>query len=171
MRVVRAAREACRLVASFEERIYELGREALAEQERQVSELRGRGTALLAAGAVITGLLARPVFAHGHPHGALEVTATSVGLLGAGALLGAVIVLIVPYELGFSVRAGAAYRELWNADLLTQPGVDLALADAFDERRRLNEEIVGRLSGALTGALLALVVQTAGLATAAALAS
>jgi hypothetical protein len=159
------------VMASFEERIYDLGREALAEQERQVAELRSRGSALLAAGAVIAGLLARPVFTHSHPHGVLEVAATSVGLLGAGALLGAVFALIVPYKLGFSVKASAAYRELWNAELLTQPGVDLALADAFDERRRLNDRVVRRLARALIGALIALVVETAGLASAAALAS
>jgi hypothetical protein len=49
-------------MASFEERIYELGTEALAEQERQVVETRGRGTAIIAAGAVIASLLAKPVF-------------------------------------------------------------------------------------------------------------
>jgi hypothetical protein len=48
------------------------------------------------------------VFAHGHPHGALDVTTTSVGLLGAGALLGTVIVLIMPYELGFSLTSPTA---------------------------------------------------------------
>ncbi len=49
-------------MASFEERIYELGAEALGEQERQVAEVRGRGATLLAAGAVIASLLATPVF-------------------------------------------------------------------------------------------------------------
>jgi len=59
-------------MASFEERIYELGSQALAEQERQVSEVRGRGSALLAAAAVIASLLARPVFSGAHPDGVLE---------------------------------------------------------------------------------------------------
>jgi hypothetical protein len=58
-----------RVVASFEERICELGSEALAEQERQVAEVRGCGATLLAAGAVIASLLAKPVFDGDHPLG------------------------------------------------------------------------------------------------------
>jgi hypothetical protein len=37
-------------VATFEERIYSLGVDTLAEQERQVAEVRGRASVLLAAG-------------------------------------------------------------------------------------------------------------------------
>ena len=47
-------------MATFEERIYELGSAALADQERQVSDARGRGTPILASGAVIASLLAKP---------------------------------------------------------------------------------------------------------------
>lgn len=47
-------------MVDFAERIFGLATEALAEQERQVSELRGRGTGLLAAGAVVASLLAKP---------------------------------------------------------------------------------------------------------------
>lgn len=36
-------------MASFEERIYQLGLEALAEQERHVAEVRSCGSTLLAA--------------------------------------------------------------------------------------------------------------------------
>lgn len=56
-------------VASFEERIYQLGLEALAKQERQVAEARSRGSTLLAAGAVIASLLAKGVFHGVHPDG------------------------------------------------------------------------------------------------------
>jgi hypothetical protein len=52
----------------------QLGSEALAEQERQVAEVRGRGSTLLAAGAVIASLLAKPVFQGGH-HGAFDLLA------------------------------------------------------------------------------------------------
>jgi hypothetical protein len=55
-------------MTSFEERIYSLAAEALAEQERQVVETRGRGAALPAAGAVIASLLAKPV----DPYGSTE---------------------------------------------------------------------------------------------------
>ena len=74
-------------MASIEERIYELGIGALAEQERQVAEVRGRGAAILAAGAVIASLLTGSVFHDGHPSGWLEISATAIGLLGCGGVL------------------------------------------------------------------------------------
>jgi len=117
-------------MASFEERIYQLGFEALAEQERQVTEVRGRGSTLFAAGAVIASLLAKPVFHVGHPDGYLEVTAAAVGLLGGGGLLLFVILLLRPYELGFSVsrerhtvRCGTRghSRSLWSISPSPKP--------------------------------------------------
>jgi hypothetical protein len=133
------------VMASFEERIYELGSEALAEQERQVAEVRARGATLLAAGAVIASLLAKPVFDGPHPHGFAEIAATVVGLLGSGGVLVFVVLLLRPYELGFSVKAGATYRALWEQGILGQPMVDIALAEAFEERRNDNAVVVGRL--------------------------
>jgi hypothetical protein len=158
-------------MASFEERIYQLGLEALAEQERQVAEVRSRGSTLLAAGAVIASLLAKAVFHGGHPDGGVETFAAVVGVLGAGALLLFVVLLLRPYELGFTVNAPATYRELWEQGILEQPMVDLALADAFEEQRETNSRAVKRLSWFLAVALGALVLETAGLAAAAALAS
>ncbi len=158
-------------MASFEERIYQLGLEALAEQERQVAEVRGRGSTLLAAGAVIASLLAKPIFHGGHPSGVAETLATVVGLIGAGGLLVFVVLLLRPYELGFSVNAPATYRALWDKGILEQPMVDLALADAFEEQREANARAVRRLVRFLGVALGALVLETAGLAAAAALAS
>ncbi len=158
-------------MTSFEERVYQLGSEALAEQERQVAEVRSRGSTLLAAGAVIASLLAKPVFHGGHPNDVLEMLATVVGLLGAGGLLLNVVLLLRPYELGFSVNAPAAYRALWDKGILEQPMVDLALADAFEEQREANTKAVRRLVWFLGAALAALVLETTGLAAAAALAS
>ncbi len=158
-------------MASFEERIYQLGFEALAEQERQVTEVRGRGSTLFAAGAVIASLLAKPVFHAGHPDGYLEVTAAAVGLLGGGGLLLFVILLLRPYELGFSVKPGATYRALWDQGILAQPLIDISLAEAFEERRSNNTQVVDRLVLYLTLALASLVIETTGLAVAAALAS
>jgi hypothetical protein len=158
-------------VASFEERIYELGSEALAEQERQVAEVRGRGATLLAAGAVIASLLAKPVFDGDHPHGFVEIVATAIGLLGCTGILLFVVLMLRPYELGFSVKAGVTYRALWEQGTVEQPMVDIALAEAFEERRNANGEVVGRLVLFLTLTLASVVLETAGLATAAALAS
>jgi hypothetical protein len=159
------------VVPDFAERIFDLATQALAEQERQVSELRSRGSTLLAAGAVVASLLANGVFHGSHPRGTAEVVTTVIGLLGAAALLVSVVLLLRPYELGFSVKAGETYRELWERDLLEQPMADIALADAFEERRRENAEVVSWLVQLLAFALAALVLEAAGLAAAAALSS
>ena len=164
-------RRCCSAVATFEERIYSLATEALAEQERQVAELRSRGSTLLAAGAVVASLLAKAVFHGNHPQGVAEVVATVVGLVGAAALLVFVVGLLRPYELGFSVKAGETYRALWNEDVLEQPGVDIALAEAFEDRRDGNAKVVRRLVLFLGLALAALVLEATGLAVAAALSS
>lgn len=159
------------VVTSFEERIYELGVAALADQERQVAEVRGRGSTLLAAGALIASLLAKPVFHDGHPSGVGEIAVTVVGLIGTSGVLLFVVLLLQPRELGFSVKAGAGYRALWDQGILEQPMVDLALADAFEERRDQNARVVKRLVLFLVLALASLVVEAAGLAAAAALSS
>lgn len=155
----------------FEERIYELGTSALAEQERQVAELRSRASVLVAAGAVIPSLLAKAVFHGNHPAGVGEIAAAVVGLAGAVGVLAFAVLLLRPYELGFSVKPGATYRELWNLDVLEQPMVDLALAEAFEERRDQNAQVVRQLLLWLVLALVSVVVETVGLAVAAALAS
>ena len=81
------------------------------------------------------------------------------------------MLLLRPYELGFSMKAGETYRELWNHQILDQPMIDLSLAAALDERRRENAKTVKRLVLWLALALGSLVVETAGLALAAALTS
>jgi hypothetical protein len=156
-------------MATFEERIYSLGVDALAEQERQVAEVRGRASVLLAAGAVVPSLLAKSVFHGDHPEGFLQIAAGAVGLLGAAGVLVFAVLLLRPYDLGFSMKAGETYRELFRLDVLEQPMIDLALADALDERRQENAETVKRLVLWLALALGSLVLETAGLALAAAL--
>jgi len=158
-------------VADFEERIYTLGVEALAEQERHVSEVRGRASAILAAGAVVPSLLAHAVFRDNHPHGVVEVFAAYLGIAGAIGVLACTVNLLRPRRLGFSVKAGETYRELFKNDILDQPGIDLTLADAFDERRAENASVVDTLTRWFAGSLAALVIETLGLALAAALAS
>jgi hypothetical protein len=67
--------------------------------------------------------------------------------------------------LGFSVKAGVTYRALWEQGILDQPMVDIALAEAFEERRNANAEVVRRLVLFLALTLVSVVVETAGLAT------
>ena len=157
-------------MATFEERIYSLAVNALAEQERQVVELRSRASVLLAAAAVVPSLLARSVFHGDHPRG-IEAVAAYLGLGGAAGVLTFGVLLLRPCELGFSMKAGETHRELWREDITEQPMIDIALADALDERRRENAETVRRLVLWLAPALASLVLETAGLALAAALTS
>lgn len=153
------------------ERIFGLACDALAEQERHLAELRSRGATLLAAGAVVASLLTHAVFHGRHPHGLSEIAATTAGVAGAAALLVFVVLLLRPYELGFSVKATPTYQALWNEGVLEQPGVDLALAEALEERRRQNGDTIKWLARFLAVALAALVVEAAGFALAAALSS
>jgi hypothetical protein len=85
-------------MVDFGQRIFELACDALAEQERQVSEVRGRSAALLAAGAVVPSLLAHTVFQGRHPHGPAEVITTVVGLAGAAGVLLFVVLLLRPLD-------------------------------------------------------------------------
>ena len=94
-----------------------------------------------------------------------------VGLIGAAGVLLFVVLLLRPYKLGFSVMAGATYRTLWKAGVIEQPMIDIALAEALEERRNDNAAVAGRLTLFLTLALISLVLETAGLAAAAALSS
>lgn len=158
-------------MATLEDRVYELGLAALGEQERQALEMRGRGATILASGAVVASLLAKPVFHGRHPSGWLAILATGVGLVGVGGVLVFVVLLLRPTELGFSVKASDTYRSLWQQEITEQPMVDLALADAFEQRREVNADAVSGLARSLRLALLSLVLETAGLALAAAISS
>jgi hypothetical protein len=111
------------------------------------------------------------VFDGNHPHGWLQILAAYVGVAGAAGVLIFAVLLLRPYELGFSMKAGETYRELWKQDILEQPMIDIALAEALDERRRENAKTVRRLVLWLALALGSLVLETAGLALAAALTS
>ena len=86
------------------------------------------------------------------------IAATVVGLLGTGGVLLFVVLLLRPYALGFSVKAGATYRALWDQGILEQPMVDLALAEAFEERRNQNAQVVARLTLFLALALASLML-------------
>jgi hypothetical protein len=74
------------------------------------------------------------VFHGEHPEGFLQIVAAVVGLIGAAGVLVFAVLLLRPYDLGFSMKAGETYRELFRLDVLEQPMIDFALADALDER-------------------------------------
>jgi len=151
-------------MTSLEERIYELGAEALAEQERLVVETRARGAAIIAAAVVIASVLVGPAFQHGHPTNAAEIVAGFTGLIGCAGVLLCVVLLLHPRSLAFGVSATAAYRSLWDRGVVEPPGTHIALAEAFEQRHEDNRPTVERLTRFLTLALGSLVMETAGLA-------
>jgi hypothetical protein len=157
-------------MASIEERMFQLGSDELAEQERTVAQLRSRPPAMLAAGALVPSLLAHAVFAGPHPRG-VEIVFTAFGILGGIVLLVATLLMMLPYEMGFSLDATFTYQWLFDQAILDQPGVDYVLADALHERRVTNQKVVDKLIAYLTFAVVALAVEAAGFAIAAALAS
>jgi hypothetical protein len=157
-------------MASVEERMFQLGADELAEQERAVAQLRSRPPAMLAAGAVVPSLLASAVFTGPHPRG-VEIVFTVLGIVGGIVLLVATLLMMLPYEMGFSLDASFTYQWLFNEGILEQPGVDYVLADALHERRVKNQKVVDKLTRYLTAAVVALAVEAAGFAIAAALAS
>lgn len=153
------------------ERILEVAKDALSEQERQVSEMRTRGAAVLAAGGVVGGLLGKEAFVGGHPTGAAEWISTGIGLAAAVGLLISAVGLFVLRRLAFSVDAIATYTQLFAAGITTQPRVDLELADLLARTRAENERPLGSLRICLDVSLGCLTLLSAALATAAALAS
>ncbi|HUA73989.1 MAG TPA: hypothetical protein VL988_04455 [Solirubrobacteraceae bacterium] len=155
-------------MTSLEERIYELGANALAEQERQVVEVRARGAAIIAAAVVIASLLVGPAFRHGHPANAAEIAAAVAGLIGCAGVLVCVVLLLHPHDLAFSVSATGAYGSLWDQGIVESPASDFALVEAFEERQENNRPTVEGLARLLTLALGSLVLETTGLAVAAA---
>ena len=151
--------------------MFELAKDALAEQERQLSEMRTRSTAIVGLGGVIGGLLGNQVFADGHPTGMSEWLATGIGLLAGALLLVSVTRVFGLRRLGFSLDAEASYAWLYSHGITTQPAVDLGLVQRFSQTREENQRIIRELERWFARALIALVLMTAGLATAAALTS
>lgn len=151
--------------------MFELAKDALAEQERQLSEMRTRSTAIIGLGGVVGGLLGKEVFTGNHPSGATGWVAAGVGLLAAVLLLVSVMRVFGLRRLGFSLDAEASYAWLYSHGVTTQPAVDLELVERFSRTREENQEIIRGLERWFARALTALVVMTAGLATAAALTS
>lgn len=160
------------------ERVYELALRALDEQERQVNDTRGRIPPVLAAGGLGVTLLAKPIFHEGHPTGFGEVGAVVVGLLGSGVLVVASVALLRSTRMAFSVNAPRLLQAAREAGVIDGDGHSQdeaafheATALALAERRAGNDSIVVRLTRWLDIALVALVVELVGLASAAALAS
>lgn len=153
------------------ERTLELAKDALAEQERHVADMRTRGAPVLAAGGLVAGLLGKEAFAGSHPDSALEWASVVVALAAAAGLVGCAVGLFTLRRLAFSMNARATYAWLFSTGITTQPLVDLELADRLVETHEENDEVVKKLRRMLYGALACFVLLIAAFGVAAALAS
>ena len=158
-------------MATASSRIYELASEALSEQERRVEDVRRRAPVALTAAAVIATLLAKEVFVTTHPDGLAEWSAAALGIGGCVTVLVAAVSILKSRELGFSMDTNVLHRELYALGPLTEDESDLAIARAVNLRRANNEREVRTMHAWFDIALAGLMVQTVGLAGAAALAS
>jgi hypothetical protein len=156
-------------MASLEERIYELGAEALAEQERLVAETRARGATIVAVAILIASLLAGPALRRGQTAGTVYTAAMVVGLTGCAGVLICVALLLRPRDLGFNVKPVATYRSLWEREITDPSSANIVLTESLEERQESNRPIVERLALLLSSALASLLLEATGLALAAAI--
>jgi hypothetical protein len=132
-------------------RLYELALRALDEQEHHVGELRGRLAPVIAAGGIGLTLLTRPAFAGQHPHGAVEIIAVLVGMIGAVALIMGSAYVLIPRPVAFSVNAHATLETINQADADMLDDEDLfheTMILTLAERHDGNAPILERLNTA-----------------------
>jgi hypothetical protein len=154
-------------VPEIAERTLELAKEALAEQEREVGELRSRGATMLAAGGVVAGLLGKEAFTGSRPDGLWPWVFTGTALTAAAALIVCVLVLFSPRALSYCPAPAATFHWLRRRDALHQPDVDLHLADLLADLRSANAAQLPTLRVAVRTASLSLAASTLGLGAAA----
>jgi hypothetical protein len=157
-------------VPDIAERTLELAKEALAEQERRVADLRSRGATLLAAGGVVGSLLGKEVFVEGRPNGFWPWLLAGLGLAGAVGLVGCSLGLLMPGRLTFHIEADRVFAWWLECGVSSQPSVDLDLTGFFTHQRASNASTVRMLYHFLGGASISLVLLTTGLASALAVA-
>jgi hypothetical protein len=149
--------------------VYDLALRALAEQERQVAELRGRLTPILASGGLAATLLTPLAFRGAHPTGGAEVAFMALGLVGIAIEIVAAVYVLAPRRLRFGLTAGGAMA------LVGQRAEDMrsfyiGVANGLDRQRVANESVLGRLGAALTLVMCGMLLEVCGLAVAAAIA-
>lgn len=150
--------------------VYDLARDALAEQERQVGELRGRLTPVLAASGLAATLLTPLAFRGAHPTGVAETLCALLGLLGMGIVLVGALHVLLPRRLTFGATAESAMGFLASHAIGDERAFYAAMVVALDEQRAVNLSRILALHVAITVMLGGMLLEVCGLAAAAALA-
>lgn len=143
-------------MAELHERVYELARDALTEQERSVADMRTRGGPIAAATGVVAGLLAGSVFADSAPDGLLAWALTAVGAAGAIVVLAATVWIFRPTRFSWTLHAPTVYEELRNSGHTTPPEVDILIAYRLQAFRDTNVSAVDEIRTALRASLIGL---------------
>ena len=139
---------------SLAEVLYELGRAALEQQERQVAELRARTQALLAGAALIASFLGATAIDRG------GLSGPSVGaliVLGLSVLAG--VYVLLPHRMQFVLDVRDVHRELYDASGEDVGAIQTRVAYTFQDFRSANKTRVDRLFQVFAGGTVLLVIQ------------
>lgn len=150
--------------------VYDLALRALAEQERQVTELRGRLTPVLASGGLGATLLTPLAFHGGHPTGVAEVAFVALGLAGIAVEILAAVYVLAPRSLAFSPSAAVVMAFLSRHRVADAQGFYVAVATGLDDQRVANMATIRWLQAAFTLMMGGMLLEVCGLALAAAIA-
>jgi hypothetical protein len=118
--------------ATLEQLLLDQSQRALDRQERTVAEVRQRTGTLVAAAALVGGLLAGTVPHHGAAH-----DWSLAGLASLAVTLICALVILLPKRLIFVLEFETLYTELWE-DRDDPATAQLRLADVLSRARRRN---------------------------------
>lgn len=145
--------------------VYDLARDALAEQERQVAELRGRLTPVLAASGLAATLLTPLAFRD--PAGSLTTACGVVGLVGIVVVLLSALYVLAPRSLSFGWNASRALDAVGKRGVADVSVFYAQAIVGLDGRSIENLRVILRLHTAVTLMLCGMLLEVCGLAVAA----
>jgi hypothetical protein len=150
---------------TLEEVVYALARAGLDEQRELATDLRASAAPVLAGGAALAALLARPAIADGvsFVHRPVHAGLVCAGIAGAvTALVGSLLVLAA-WDLAFAVDPARLYADAYRDR--DRPGVYLIrIAEAHRVRQESNVEEILRIHRCLAGGRIGVVLELVGFA-------
>jgi hypothetical protein len=139
---------------SLAEVLYELGRSALQQQERQVAELRARTQALLAGAALIASLFGAVAIDRAGLNGPSIAALVALSLsVSAG------VYVLTPHRMQFVVDVHDVHRELYRPEGEDIGVIQTRLGYTFQDFRSANKQAVDRLFRVFAAGAALLVVQ------------
>ena len=139
---------------SLAEVLYELGRAALEQQERQVAELRARTQAVLAGAALIASFFGATAIDRSGLNGPAVAALTVLGIT-----VSACVYVLLPHRMQFVVDVRDLHRELYDAAGEDIGVIQTRVAYTFLDFRTTNKPKVDRLFQAFSAGTALLVLQ------------